>query len=71
MSSTIQTSRKIYAMKCSFALIGLLTFAYMLLNTLKPDAVDGSVIIAVCGSVATIVASLNWADGQEHKGHGK
>lgn len=65
--STNKTSRKIYALKYALGHITLLVLTYFLINHLRPDTLNGSVALGAIGAIATIVGTLNIADGW--KGH--
>ena len=63
MKSTIQTSRKIYAMKISLGFILLVIIAYILGSLYV--VLDASVMVTAIGAIGTIVSTLNIADGMK------
>jgi hypothetical protein len=65
VKSTIQTSRKVYAMKLSFTVICLLTTLYGLISIFSKNTVDGLVFVTAIGAIGTIVGTLNVADGMK------
>ena len=62
--STIETSRKIYAMKISLAFIALITVAYII-GSHFTASLDASVTVTAIGAIGTIVSTLNIADGMK------
>ncbi len=67
--STVQTSRKIYAMKFGIHSILIFNFIGFGLNFLKAGTVQSGTLIAVTASIGAIVTGLQIADG--FKGHEK
>lgn len=62
--STIQTSRKIYAMEYGLKFVAMVTLTYVAGKALGAE-LDSNVFVSAIGAAGLIIGALNIADGMK------